>query len=135
MAFERALGVLHLQLAGVYNSDDMDRFDIVALRFVEANGPVHMLLDFSGTTALAAPVTKLRQRGQLPPLCPAHQRVMVMPRPELREFGLTFAEYQRQAGHRAPLVVDTLAEGLCALSIGDNAKFEPVSGLAGLAAG
>jgi hypothetical protein len=126
LAFDRAHRVLHLKLTGVYTTEDLDRFDVVALHFVNEHGPVHMLLDFSGTTAMAAPASKLRQRGQLPPLCPAHLRVMVMPRPELQEFGLAFAEFQRQAGHPAPLVVASLEEGMRALSLGADAAFEPV---------
>jgi hypothetical protein len=125
LAFDRAHSVLHLQLSGIFTSEDMDRFDRLALRFVEANGPVHMLLDFSGTTALAVPATKLSGRGQLPPLCPKRKRVMVMPSFELQAFGRTFGEYQRQAGQPAPLIVESLGEALRALSIDDLTHFEP----------
>jgi hypothetical protein len=131
LAFDRAHGVLHLQLSGVYTSEDMDRFDLVALRFVEVNGPVHMLLDFSGTTALAVPATKLSGRGQLPPLCPTRKRVMVAPSFELQAFGRTFGEYQRQAGQPAPLIVESLGEALRALSIDDLTHFEPQPSLVG----
>lgn len=126
LAFDRLHAVLHLQLSGIYTTDDLDRFDMVALRFVEANGPMHMLLDFSETTAIAVPASKLSQRGQLPPLCPGHKRVMVMPRRELQEFGWSFRDFQQQAGHSAPIVVDSLSEGLRILSLGDRRGFEPM---------
>ena len=126
LAFDRLHAVLHLQLSGIYTTDDLDRFDIIALRFVETNGPVHMLLDFSKTTAMAVPASKLSQRGQLPPLCPGHKRVMVMPRRNLLEFGWSFRDYQQQAGHPAPIVVDSLSEGLRIFSLGDRRGFEPV---------
>ena len=99
---------------------------------VEANGPVHMLLDFAETTAMAVPASKLSQRGQLPPLCPGHKRVMVMPRRELQEFGWSFREYQRLAGHTAPIVVESLREGLQVLSLQNRKGFEPVSDVASL---
>lgn len=132
LAFDRHHAVLHLQLSGIYTTDDLDRFDVIALRFVEAYGPVHMLLDFSETTAMAVPASKLSQRGQLPPLCPEHKRVMVMPRRELQEFGWSFRDYQRQAGHYAPIVVDSLSEGLRVLSLDDRQGFEPVPDMASL---
>ena len=132
LAYNRTNAVLHLQLSGIYTTDDLDRFDIIALRFVEANGPVHMLLDFAETTAMAVPASKLSQRGQLPPLCPGHKRVMVMPRRELQEFGWSFREYQRLAGHTAPIVVESLREGLQVLSLRDRKGFEPVSDVASL---
>ena len=132
LAFDREHAVLHLQLSGIYTTDDLDRFDVIALRFVEANGPVHMLLDFSETTAMAVPASKLSQRGQLPPLCPEHKRVMVMPRRELQEFGWSFRDYQRQAGHNAPIVVDSLSEGLRVFSLSDQRGFETVPDVASL---
>ena len=65
LAFNRTHRVLHLRLSGVYHSDDLDRFDVIALRFVEAHGPVHMILDFSEITALAVPAGRLARRGQI----------------------------------------------------------------------
>ena len=132
LAFDRLHAVLHLQLSGIYTTDDLDRFDIIALRFVEANGPMHMLLDFSETTAMAVPASKLSQRGQLPPLCPEHKRVMVMPGRELQEFGRSFSDYQRQAGHSAPIIVDSRREALRVLSLSDWRGFVPVPDAASL---
>ena len=132
LAYDRAHRVLHLQLSGVYYSDDLDRFDDIALRFVKAHGPVHMILDFSGTTALSVPAGRLARRGQLPPLCPEHTRVMVMPRSDLVEFGRTFREHQRQCGYATPIVTSTLYEALRTLSLGDMTQFQPVTNPAGL---
>ena len=129
LAYNRTRGVLHLQLSGVYSSDDLDKFDAIALRFVETHGPVHMILDFSETTALSVPAGRLARRGQLPPLCPDHRRVMVMPRSDLEEFGRTFLEHQRQRGYAAPIVIGTLDEALRTLSLDDTAHFEPVADL------
>jgi hypothetical protein len=132
LAVNRAHNVLHLRLAGVYHADDLDRFDLVALRFVEAHGPVHMVLDFSATTALSVPVGRLARRGQLPPLCPAHMRVMVMPRPELEEFGRTFLQHQHESGHPTPVIAASLDEALQVLSLDDTVQFEPMTDLAEL---
>jgi hypothetical protein len=132
LAFDRAHSVLHLRLSGVYHSDDLDRFDALALDFVRSNGPIHMLLDFSDITALAVPAGRLARRGQLPPLCPEHMRVMVMPRFDLHEFGKIFGEHQRQSGHPSPIVANTLEEGLRVLSLSDVAQFQPVLNLADL---
>ncbi|MBS0525555.1 MAG: hypothetical protein JSS04_18135 [Proteobacteria bacterium] len=130
LAFSRAHNVLHLRLSGVYHADDLDRFDLMALRFVETNGPVHMILDFSGTTALSVPAGRLARRGQLPPLCLGYERVMVMPRPELEEFGRTFLEHQRECGFPTPIVTNTLDEALRVLFLDEAVQFEPVTGLA-----
>lgn len=130
LAFNRAHRVLHLRLCGVYYSDDLDRFDLIALRFVESNGPVHMILDFSATTALSVPAGRLARRGQLPPLCPTHKRVMVMPRLDLEEFGKTFREDQRQSGYPAPIITSKLDEALSVLLLDDQAEFEPVADFA-----
>ena len=131
LAINRAHNVLHLRLGGVYHADDLDRFDMLALRFVEAHGPVHMILDFSGTPALSVPAGRLARRGQLPPLCPAHERVMVMPRSELEEFGRTFLQHQRESGHPRPVIATSLEEALQVLSLDEAVQFEPVADLAG----
>jgi len=132
LAFDRAHGVLHLRLSGVYHSDDLDKFDRLALRFVRTHGPMHMILDFSATTALSVPAGRLARRGQLPPLCPDHKRVMVMPRSDLEEFGRTFGEHQRQGGYPAPILARTFEEALRTLSLDESAQFEPVADLADL---
>lgn len=126
LALSRAHNVLHLRLSGVYHSDDLDRFDLAALRFVETNGPVHMILDFSETTALSVPAGRLARRGQLPPLCPTHKRVMVMPRSDLEEFGRTFLEHQRECSYPLPIITSSLDEALRVLFLDEAAQFEPV---------
>jgi len=123
--YERRHKVLAITVAGVLSSEDLADHDRVVLRFLAGREGVRGLYDLSAVDAVAVPVSRINQRGQRPTIIDG-VRVMVAPGGSA---GLVFirsmADQLRAAGHREPLIAETLADAYRLLDLVDP-RFEPV---------
>ena len=69
------------QVTGVLSSEDLDAHDLSVLLFLAGlfagNHPVRGLYDFSAVEALAVPISRINQRGQLPAIIDGQRVVLV----------------------------------------------------------
>lgn len=129
LSFDRRHRVLMVRVEGVLSSQDLEAHDRLVLRFLGRKGLVRAIHDLSLVTALALPLSRVRQRGQQPPILP--ERVAVAPQGGAgREYIDTVNEQRRQAGHREYRLVETLDEAFALLGL-DDPQFEPVENGAG----
>ncbi len=126
LAFDRRHKILLTRFDGVLTSADIAELDRAVVRFTASHGRAHGVLDFSGLSAVAVPMSKLLQRGQQPEISPGYTRIFVVPNPELFQLAQTFVHQQASAGSGAPLLVSTMREALESLSVA-TPYFEPVA--------
>ncbi len=126
VAFERRHRILLGRFIGVFSSDDIEALDRVVKKFVQENGPVVGLMDWSDVDTIAVPPWRLIQRGRAPQIALGQQRVMVAPDGPLHDMVRAYADQQRNYGNLEPIVVRSLQEAYDALGVVDPV-FEPVS--------
>ncbi len=126
VAFERRHRILLGRFIGVFSSDDIEALDRVVKKFVQENGPVVGLMDWSDVDTIAVPPWRLIQRGRAPQIALGQQRVMVAPDGPLHDMVRAYADQQRNYGNLEPIVVRSLEEAYDALGVVDPV-FEPVS--------
>ena len=126
VAFERRHRILLGRFIGVFSSDDIEALDRVVKKFVQENGPVVGLMDWSDVDTIAVPPWRLIQRGRAPQIALGQQRVMVAPDGPLHDMVRAYADQQRNYGNLDPVVVRSLEEAYDALGVVDPV-FEPVS--------
>ena len=117
------------RVSGVLSSEDIAEHDRAVLLFLAglfaSEREVRGLYDFSGVEALAVPLSKITQRGQRPAVIDGY-RVVVAP---ASAAGLDFVRLivndLRAAGHREPVIAETLEEAYRLLGL-ENPQFDRV---------
>ena len=124
--FEREHRVLMAHATGVYDLEAMAAFDEFVRRFVEINGPVRGIYDFSEIDQITVPMTRLAERAREPSIA-GGLRVMVVPK--VIGIGMTraYSNWQSDAGQTAMMMVTRLEEAYVMLGLDYKAKFEPVT--------
>jgi hypothetical protein len=120
--FAREPRVLMARISGIYDIDDMTRFDTFVTQFVARNGEVRALYDFTGVESVAVPMRRLEERARQPSLV-GGLRVIVAPPVIGVGMTRTFTERQSEAGHAAPIVVGKLEEAYALLGLHYKAAF------------
>ena len=115
------------RITGVLSSEDIEQHDRAVLLFLAGlftgERKVRGLYDFSQVEALAVPISKITQRGQRPAIIDG-VRVVVPPGGAAGlDFVRLIADQLRAAGHREPVIADTLEEA-CRLLDLENPQFD-----------
>jgi DNA-binding transcriptional MerR regulator len=103
-----------VSFSGEFGIDTIARLDHAGKLLVQAEGPTHFLLDFSGIERVSMPESAIADRGRRPPLCTGYRRVIVAPQPEI--FGL-YRLFAAKAGLNAPVIVRSIGEALAHLGL------------------
>jgi hypothetical protein len=125
VGYDRRFNVLLVRFAGIYSSQDISDWRVVALDFASRRGPAHVIRDLGSVDAIAVPASKIVQRGLQPPLFAGYRRVTVAPRPDLYETAHLFGVHQEQTGISPPTLVSSLDQAFRALDLVDP-HFEPM---------
>jgi hypothetical protein len=127
--YERRYNVIMTQVTGVLSSEDLDAHDLSVLLFLAGlfagNHPVRGLYDFSAVEALAVPISRINQRGQLPAIIDGQRVVVAPPGAAGAEWVARLGEQRRSAGLRLATIVETLEEAYRELGL-DNPQFDRV---------
>lgn len=126
LAYERRHRVLRSRFHGMLEPGDIEALDEIVRRFVAEHGPVRGLLDFTETTFVAVPETRLAARARLPQISPGQQRVILAPTDAAFELARSYARGQSDHGNVEIAVVRTEAEAHAALGLVDPV-FEPLA--------
>jgi hypothetical protein len=91
--------------------------EIVALqafgqKIAESEGPLDLILDFTGVTEIDMPVQYIAEQGEKAPVWPGRERIFVAPQPVVHALMRLFAGYQELHGRRRPIIVGRLDEAL-----------------------
>src|ERR1700751_838130 len=78
LAYERRHKILLASFSGVFSSQDNSELDLLAIKFVAAQGPAHGILDFSNVESVGVPISKWIQRARQPALSPDFKRFIVI---------------------------------------------------------
>ncbi|MCX7364649.1 MAG: hypothetical protein NTV97_22815 [Alphaproteobacteria bacterium] len=113
-----------VRVTGLFSSEDIEIHDSTVLSFLAREGEVRGIYDLSAVETVAVPASKAVQRGQAPSII-ATRVVVVAPHSAGMDFVRIVREQQRLAGHREPILVETLEEAYLALELADP-RFEPV---------
>jgi hypothetical protein len=117
------------RISGVFSSEDIEQHDRAVLNFIAglfaSEQKVRGLYDLSGVEALAVPVSKINQRGQRPAIIEGMRVVVAPPAAAARDFAGPLSDQLRAAGHREPIIVETLAEAYRLLGI-ENPAFDRI---------
>lgn len=127
--YERRHNVVMTRITGVLSSEDIEAHDSAVLNFLAglfaSDQKVRGLYDFSAVEALAVPISKIDQRGQRPAIIEG-MRVVVTPQGAAgADFATRLSSQLRMAGHREPLIVDTMDEAYRLLEL-DDPQFEQI---------
>ena len=101
--------VLMVRARGVYDLEAMRSCDDFVRRFVERNGPVRALYDFSKVEELALAQPQLAERAREPSIA-GGLRIMVAPTVFGTGLARSYSEWQSNAGQTAVMVVGRLEE-------------------------
>jgi len=123
--YERRHNVVLVRLSGVMSSEDIAEHDRALLNFLAGREGVRGLYDFSSVDTLAVPISKINQRGQRPSMIDGMRVLVAAPGAVGLDFAVRIADQLRAAGHREPLIVETLADAYRALEL-DNPQFERI---------
>src|SRR5476649_822037 len=100
------------RLTGVLSSEDIEEHDRSVLLFLAglfaSERKVRGLYDFSQVEALAVPISKMTQRGQRPAIIDGFRVVVPPDGAAGLDFVRLIADQLRAAGHREPVIADTL---------------------------
>lgn len=102
--------LLLVRLAGRLMPSEIDALQVFGKKITELEGPLDLILDFTGVSEIDMPVQYVAERGEKPPLWPGRERIFVAPQPVLHALMRLFAGYQELHGMRRPLVVGRLDE-------------------------
>jgi hypothetical protein len=125
LLLHRPAMILMTRFHGMFVSEDIAAIDAFVPRFVQSNGPVRGILDFTEVTVVAVPLTKFIERGRKPELVPGRQRIIVAPTSQMFGLGRMFQSYQELSGNCAPRVVRSLDEAYAAMGV-IRRDFEPI---------
>jgi hypothetical protein len=127
--YERRHNVVMTRITGVLSSEDIEAHDRAVLNFLAglfaSDQKVRGLYDFSAVEALAVPISKIDQRGQRPAIIEGMRVVVTPPGAAGADFATRLSDQLRMAGHREPLIVDTMEEAYRLLEM-DNPQFERI---------
>ena len=118
--FDRLNTLLVIRFGGRLVLGDIASFDKFASAFVAAEGPVHIIVDFSSVQSVSIPDRAIAERGRQPQLCPSHCRAIVAPQAELRGLYQVFAANQANVGLVPPPIVETLKQALVSIGINNT---------------
>ena len=128
--YERRHNVIMTRLTGVLSSEDIEQHDRAVLLFLAglfaSERQVRGLYDFSQVEALAVPDSKITQRGQRPAIIDGFRVVVPPDSAAGLDFVRLIADQLRAAGHREPVIANTLEEAYRLLGL-DNPQFDQVS--------
>jgi hypothetical protein len=122
-AFDRRHRVLRVTISGIFGSGDMEELDRRVIEFMARHGEARGIFDYTEVEAFSVPQSRLLQRAQQPAIM--SERVMVASRVLQGEGARDYARYQREAGGKQAVIVNSLAEAHAALGL-KNPRFEPV---------
>jgi len=108
----------------VVTSEDLAAMDAALLSAVGRHRISALLIELTGTTAVAVPQSKLAQRAQRPPLDPDIKRVVAAPAGELYEIVRGMAKHQVMFGIAETVIVHSLGEASTALGLDAQPLFE-----------
>jgi hypothetical protein len=127
--YERRHNVIMTRLTGVLSSEDIEEHDRSVLLFLAglfaSERQVRGLYDFSQVEALAVPISKMTQRGQRPAIIDGFRVVVPPDSAAGLDFVRLIADQLRAAGHREPVIADTLEEAYRLLGL-ENPQFDRV---------
>jgi hypothetical protein len=124
LAFDRAHRVLRVTVSGIYASADMEELDRVVIDALAREGrPMRGIYDYTEVEAFAVPLSRLLQRAQHPALM-RDQRVIVASRIQGGAGARDYGRYQREAGEKEAVVVQTLQQAYKVLRL-KRPQFEP----------
>ena len=115
--FDRLNSLLLVRFRGQLALSDISTFDKLASAFVAAEGPVHIIVDFTAVQSISIPDRAIAERGRQPQLCPSHRRAIVAPQAELRGLYQVFAANQEAVGLSPPPIVETLGQALVSIGL------------------
>jgi len=117
------------RITGVLSSEDIEAHDRAVLNFLAglfaSDQKVRGLYDFSAIEALAVPISKIEQRGQRPAIIEGVRVVVAPPTAAGSDFASRLSTQLRMAGHREPLIVETIEEAYRHLEL-DDPQFEQI---------
>ncbi len=122
---QREQRVLMARVTGIYDAEEMQRFDDFVRSFVADHGEMRGLYDFSGVEKVDIPMARLTERAGQPSII-GGLRVLVAPKTIGIGMTRTFSERQSDAGQTAPMVVGRLEEAYVLLGLDYKAHFERV---------
>ena len=125
LLLHRPAMILMTRFLGMFVSEDIATIDAFVPRFVQSEGPVRGILDFTQVTVVAVPLTKFVERARKPELVPGRQRIIVAPNPTMFGLGRMFQNYQELSGNTGPRVVHSLDEAYAAMGV-IGQDFEPI---------
>jgi hypothetical protein len=123
--FDSSHRVLMARVAGTFTRKDLDGINAAAAEFVVKESLVRFLCDMSAVETVGFSLAEMVVRAQRVAVLPTEERVYVTADPFLLGLCELFAMYQRFAGNREPLVVQSLDEAYRALELADP-DFQPV---------
>jgi hypothetical protein len=124
LAFDRKNRVLRVSVSGIFASEDLEALDHAVIEFIAREGQVRSIYDYSAVEAVAVPQSRIVQRAQQPAIV-REERVMVVSPAVGGDAMRAYGRYQREAGEKEPMMVDSLEEAYAALRL-RNPRFEPV---------
>jgi hypothetical protein len=124
LAFDRKNRVLQVTVSGIFASEDLEALDRAVLEFVAREGQVRSIYDYSAVQAFAVPQSRIVLRAQQPAIV-REERVMVTSPAARGDDMRVYSRYQREAGQREPIIVDSVEEAYTVLRL-RNPRFEPV---------
>ena len=117
------------RVTGVLSSEDIAEHDRAALLFLAglfaSERQVRGLYDLSQVEALAVPISKITQRGQRPAIIDGYRVVVAPASAAGLDFVRQIVNELRAAGHREPVIAETLEEAYRLLGL-ENPQFDRV---------
>ena len=124
--FDRQHRLLLASCTGVFGTDDIGTLDAAGAVLFAAEGPFHVLIDFSAVESVRMPDAAIAERGKRRQMCPGYERIVVAPQPEIFELYRLFAANQQRVGTAAPKIVRSMDKALLHLGIG-KPQFRPLA--------
>ena len=125
LAFDRQRRLALARFSGEFGRDDIGDLDHAIATLIAAEGPIHLLFDFTAVESVAMPDKAIAERGRRPHRCPGYQRVIVAPQPEIFELYRLFGANQSLIGSDAPTIVKTMEHALIHLGV-RKPNFKPI---------
>jgi hypothetical protein len=129
LAVDRANGVLLVALRGPVTVDSLASLDDALLWFVDRNGTMSTVIDFTAATCIEVQPSTVVHRGRSRSLMSGRPRVFVADNPLLYGLLRMYSAHQDGFGEMAPTIVRSLAEALEVLGLA-SPKFEAVTTMA-----
>jgi hypothetical protein len=125
LLIDRPAMILMARFQGMFVPEDIAALDAFVPRFVQSDGPVRGIFDFTDVAVVAVPMTKFVERARRPEQVPGTKRIIVAP--DTIMFGLArmFQSYQELSGNTAPQIVRSLEDAYSALGV-TGQDFEPI---------